>query len=176
MCNGECPVQEEKRRLSEDEKNNTWWSSYNSQSELSTYKLPFIPGGNWNLDNMTISLNATHPSNNLTQFNTHSLYGHTFATNSLIAYKQYFINDRLFLQSRSTFPGSGSSVSQTLGPSQRTWEAMRYQIASIMNSNLFGIPMAGPDTCGTLGNYDEELCARWIQLASFFPYARLNDI
>jgi len=76
MCNGECPVQEEKRRLSEDEKNNTWWSSYNSQSELSTYKLPFIPGGNWNLDNMTISLNATHPSNNLTQFNTHSLYGH----------------------------------------------------------------------------------------------------
>lgn len=36
--------------------------------------LPFIPGL-WNLDNMSLSLNATHPSNNESEYNLHSLFG-----------------------------------------------------------------------------------------------------
>jgi hypothetical protein len=44
----------------------------------STYLLPFIPGFHYggHLDNMSLSLNATHPSlNNETEYNLHSLYG-----------------------------------------------------------------------------------------------------
>jgi hypothetical protein len=48
---------------------------YEDQSIESTYNLPFIPG-KWNLDNMSISLNATHPETGLSEYDTHSLLGH----------------------------------------------------------------------------------------------------
>ena len=55
---------------------------------------------------------------------------------------------------------------------------MKYSIAGVMNMNMFGIPMAGPNTCGSIAapGYDhleqQEICGRWIQLATFFPLAR----
>jgi alpha-glucosidase len=39
---------------------------------------------------------------------------------------------------------------------------MKYSIAGVMNFNMFGIPMVGPDTCGFIGPKDDELCGRWI--------------
>jgi alpha-glucosidase (family GH31 glycosyl hydrolase) len=45
-----------------------------------------------------------------------------------------------------------------------------------MNMNMFGIPHTGADVCGTYGEeIDEELCLRWIQLATFYPLARHNQ-
>ncbi len=39
--------------------------------------------------------------------------------------------------------------------------------------NMFGIPHVGADVCGFKGSKrDDEMCARWIQLASFYPLAR----
>src|SRR5690348_6142628 len=53
---------------------------------------------------------------------------------------------------------------------------MRYSIAGIMNMNMFGIPHAGADVCGFFGKYmDQEMCARWIQLATFYPFARMHQ-
>ena len=61
---------------------------------------------------------------------------------------------------------------------------MRYSIASLMNFNMFGIPHTGAEVCGfsacnnTGGHvcYSEaeqqELCGRWMQLATFYPFAR----
>ena len=60
---------------------------------------------------------------------------------------------------------------------------MKASIAGVMNMNMFGIPMVGPNTCGsfqpnTTDNF-EEICGRWVQLATFYPLARkqnhLND-
>jgi alpha-glucosidase len=67
FCNGECPsgiipVAPNATQELQDVYNGTWWYGYSDQSENSTYKIPFIPGGQWNLDNMSLSLNATHPS------------------------------------------------------------------------------------------------------------------
>jgi len=52
---------------------------------------------------------------------------------------------------------------------------MRYSIAGIMNMNMFGIPQVGADVCGFFGKgRDDELCARWSQLATFYPLARFH--
>lgn len=50
---------------------------------------------------------------------------------------------------------------------------MRLSIAGAMNFNMFGIPMVGPVACQSTNGtaVDDELCARWIQLSSFFPLA-----
>lgn len=55
---------------------------------------------------------------------------------------------------------------------------MKASIAGTMNMNMFGIPMVGPDTCGFFQPADtskddpDEICGRWIQLATFYPFAR----
>jgi len=64
-------------------------------------------------------------------------------------------------------------VAHGLGNEQRTWLDMQLGIAGVMNFNMFGIPMTGPNACGYYGAaLEEELCGRWIQLASMFPLAR----
>lgn len=53
---------------------------------------------------------------------------------------------------------------------------MAYSIAGIMNMNMYGIPQAGADVCGFFGEHkDDEMCARWIQLATFYPFARAHQ-
>ena len=42
---------------------------------------------------------------------------------------------------------------------------MKHSIAGVMNFNMFGVPLTGPETCGYFtdsGNAEDELCARWI--------------
>jgi alpha-glucosidase (family GH31 glycosyl hydrolase) len=58
---------------------------------------------------------------------------------------------RAFVLSRSTFPGSGQYVSTWSGDIHRTWGDMKTSIATIMNSQMFGIPLAGADVCGFYG-------------------------
>jgi len=198
FCNGECPSGETNyskktepitysknfyeflsTNVVDDEQvqNYTWWTSYDSQNEISTYKLPFMPGGQWNLDNMSLSLNAPHPSNGLREYDVHSLFGHVegmVTRNILVNQTATPIKDkRTFLLSRSTFAGSGAYVQHWLGDNNRTWSDMKNSISGVMNFNMFGIPMVGPDTCGFFGaSGEDELCGRWIQLATFYPFAR----
>lgn len=196
VCDGECPNGKAREQLFEknpveEEKfffdepmasskfvNNTWYSSWTGQSEASTYKLPFIPGSK-NLDTISLSLNATHPSNGLNQIDVHSLFGHLEGKIT----REFFNNQttlpaglqdkRPFIQSRSTFAGSGQYVQHGLGENHRTWADMQFGIAGVMNMNMFGIPMAGPTACGFFGAArEDEMCGRWIQLSSMLPLAR----
>ena len=160
--------------------NHTWYFSAKNQTDNSTYYLPFIPG-QYNLDHMAMSLNATHPANNETEYNVHSLFGHMEAkiTREFLTSEGPNPKNRTFTLSRSTFPGSGVHTQHWLGQNHRTWDDLRYSIAGVMNFNMFGIPMVGPDTCGyeSAGletTEEQELCLRWIQAATFFPFARQN--
>lgn len=53
---------------------------------------------------------------------------------------------------------------------------MAHSIAGMMNMNMFGIPHIGADVCGFFGEKkDDEMCGRWIQLATFYPLARTHQ-
>lgn len=159
----------------------TWYTFWPDQSVDSTYFMPFIPM-RYNPDNMTISLNATHPSNNVTEYDAHSLFGHMQAK----TIKQLFIEGKIdhlngklsFILSRSTFAGSGKYTQHWLGDNHRSWDNMRYSIAGIMNMNMFGIPMVGADVCGFFAlpefteEENQEICGRWMQLSTLYPFAR----
>lgn len=122
---------------------------------------------------MTLSLNATHKDDNgkiYQEYDVHSLFG-------LMQQKETYefqkgMNLRPFSLSRSTFASSGRFTSHWLGDNYRTWDYLKYSIAGIFNMNMFGIPHVGADVCGFFGDRDDELCARWVQLATFYPFAR----
>jgi alpha-glucosidase (family GH31 glycosyl hydrolase) len=170
----------------DDYTNRTWYKSYADQSAESTYNLPFSPGRDI-LTASLLSLNATHMDGQ-TEYNLHSLFGHSecMATQKVFSNSSYNTKSprameglRTFILSRSTFAGSGAYAQHWLGDNHRDWKNMQWSIAGTMNFNMFGIPMVGPDTCGFYESEDlknvteqKELCARWIQLATFYPFAR----
>ena len=132
---------------------------------------------------MTLSLNGTHPSRNLSQYDVHNLNGHMQGklTQEILANQTLNpVDKRPFILSRSTFAGSGSYMQHWIGGDQGSWKDLRYTVAQIMNFNMFGIPLSGTNVCGFKNFGDEgtneaeasELCARQVQLSTFMPIAR----
>jgi len=130
-------------------------------------------------DQTTVSVAATHPSitganqevnyHNLNSFMQTKKLAHELMTSAELKAHN---SKRPFLMSDSTFPGSGHFTGSWLSNYRRTWEHMRNSIAGVMNLNMFGVLLAGTEVCGSLGEFDAELCARWTQNAVLFPAVR----
>lgn len=141
--------------------------------------LPYTPG-NRTLIHRSISMTGYHYAENEyghnfhKEYNLHSLWavGESKATYSFLKEK---IRKRPFVVTRASFPGSGMYTSKWLGDNHSTWEDMRYSITGLYNSQLYGIPLNGADMCGFSGDSNEELCLRWMQLGSFYPFSRNHN-
>ncbi|XP_023230572.1 lysosomal alpha-glucosidase-like [Centruroides sculpturatus] len=133
---------------------------------------PYVPGGMEPLCTRTLCM--TCQQNASIHYNVHNLYGfyEAIATNKAL---KTIRKKRPFIISRSTFSGSGYFTGNWDGDIFSNWDNMRWTISSILNYNMFGIPMVGADICGFNGNTTKELCARWSALGAFYPFSRNHN-
>lgn len=99
----------------------------------------------------------------------------TYSAMTSEKYDYQFRTERPFIASETTFSSASGSYAHYLGSFKRSYDWMKHSIEGIMNMNLLGVPLTGADVCGTTGAVDDEmLCARWYQLATFYPIVRNN--
>ena len=122
------------------------------------------------LGTKTVAVSATH-YNNVTEYDAHNLFGLTeqIATNGALSTIRKM---RPFLLSRSSFFSTGVHSAKWTGDNAANWNDLKSSIISVMDFNIFGVPMIGADICGFLGDTNEELCARWIEVGAFYPFVR----
>jgi alpha-glucosidase (family GH31 glycosyl hydrolase) len=139
-----------------------------------TANYPYLPG-NTKLEKFTMCPNAKH-HNNVTHVHVHNYYPNQQAmlTNEYLT--EFKKNEYPFILSRANAPGMGKFAAHWTGDNQSTYKYMQTSIPQIFNFNMFGIPMTGADVCGYGGvNPTEELCAKWMQLGTLYPFARQHS-
>ncbi|CAG9314471.1 unnamed protein product [Blepharisma stoltei] len=139
-------------------------------SQITNLTMPYTPGQDVN-DN-SIDVASIHYGGIL-EYNVHSLFGfgETMAT------YQYFkgLNLRPFIITRSSFVGTGRYAGKWTGDNFSQWSFLAYSITGLFDLGMFGIPFAGADICGFQGNTNEELCSRWMQLGTLYPFSRNHN-
>ncbi|XP_055950266.1 lysosomal alpha-glucosidase-like [Argiope bruennichi] len=133
---------------------------------------PYLPGGNNPLRHRTACMTSKHYKT--IHYNEHNLMGYREAAATNLALKK-IRQKRPFVISRATFLGQGAHSGHWSGDISSTWEDMRYSIPSILNFNLYGVPMVGSDICGFNFNTTVPLCARWQSLGAFYPFSRNHN-
>jgi alpha-glucosidase (family GH31 glycosyl hydrolase) len=108
-------------------------------------------------------------------YNAHSLYGHSMALVTYDALQNLFPEERRYVLTRSSFPGSGHKVGTWTGDNQSFWSHQQWSISQIFEFNLFGFAMVGSDICGFYFNTTAELCQRWQQVGAFYPFSRNHN-
>ncbi|XP_041073054.1 lysosomal alpha-glucosidase-like isoform X3 [Carcharodon carcharias] len=134
---------------------------------------PYVPGvTGGNLRSRTLCMSGKQYLSS--HYNLHNLYGLTEAIASHDALIKV-IGKRPFVISRSTFPSHGHYAGHWTGDISSSWNDMYYTIPAIMLFNMFGVPLVGADVCGFQWSTTEELCVRWTQLGSFYPFMRNHN-
>ncbi|MGG3623081.1 glycoside hydrolase family 31 protein [Bacillus gobiensis] len=104
----------------------------------------------------------------------HNLYGHLENEATYDAWKKSKPNERPFILTRDMFAGSQRYAAIWTGDSMSTWEHLQMSLPMNMNLGLSGASFVGNDIGGFGGQANPELFARWIQLGSFLPFARVH--
>ncbi|WIA35044.1 hypothetical protein OEZ86_003535 [Tetradesmus obliquus] len=105
------------------------------------------------------------------QYDSHNLYGWAEAAATYDALAG-ITKKRPFLLTRSTWAGSGRWAAHWSGDNRADWTNLRWSVPALLQSNLWGMPLAGSDICGFSKQPSEELCARWISAGAFYTFSR----
>ncbi|XP_051839078.1 sucrase-isomaltase, intestinal [Antechinus flavipes] len=108
-------------------------------------------------------------------YDVHNLYGWSQVKPTLDAL-QKTTGKRGIVISRSTYPTGGRWGGHWLGDNYANWDNLDKSIIGMMEFSLFGISYTGADICGFFNNSERELCVRWMQLGSFYPFSRNHNI
>ena len=108
-------------------------------------------------------------------YNLHNMYGHFEAFATYAALKSINSSLRPFVLTRSSFSGTGRVSAHWSGDNRAFWEDMYYSIPNMLNFNMYGVSQVGSDICGFSGDTTSELCTRWMQLGSFYPFMRNHN-
>ena len=114
------------------------------------------------------------------EWNLHSLFGHMEAKATQEALRATRgQNVRTFVLTRSSFSGTGQFAARWNGDNHAEFDDMAMSIPGIITGGIFGFAMVGEDICGFGAPRDpsimEELCTRWMQLGSWYPFARNHN-
>lgn len=107
-------------------------------------------------------------------YNLHNLFGHgeSIATKDSL---ESLTGQRSVVITRSTFAGTGHHAGHWLGDNHSTWADLRYSISGVLTMQMFNIPFVGADICGFALNTTMELCTRWMQLGTLYPFSRNHN-
>ncbi|KAI6119733.1 glycoside hydrolase family 31 protein [Pisolithus croceorrhizus] len=139
-----------------------------------TYPPYAIHNGFGALSAHTVATNATRAGGYL-ELDVHNLFGTMEARATYLALQKVRPGKRPFIIGRSTFVSQGRWAGHWLGDNYSKWEYMYLSIQGVLQFQIYQIPMVGADTCGFIGNTDEELCNRWMQLSAFMPFYRNHN-
>ena len=84
------------------------------------------------------------------------------------------LQKRPFVISKSNSFGSGKYSFHLFGDNESKNTDIKYSISSIFTYNIFGIPFTGADICGYDKKANSDLCTRWFNIGSFYPFMRNN--
>jgi alpha-glucosidase len=82
---------------------------------------------------------------------------------------------RPFLLSRSTTFGSNRFGFHWTGDNYANFTFLKNSITSNFMFGLWGVQMIGSDICGFGGNTTVEICSRFFQVGSLYPFARNHN-
>ena len=143
--------------------------------------IPYIPGyreDHPTIRGRTLSENCYSTAVDENKF----LYGYNFKP--MLNYMQNvytnknlvkILGTRPFILSRSTTLSHGRNAFHWLGDNDSKYEDMRNGLNGIFQFQIYGIPMTGDDICGFNRESWDEICARWMSLGAFFPFARNHN-
>lgn len=144
-----------------------FWNQYNKQIEIGV-------AGWWG----DLGEPETHPEDmyhiNGKAFEVHNMYAHEWAKMLSDKYEENYPETRLFHLNRSGATGTQRySIFPWSGDVSRSWSGFQAQLPLMLNMSLCGLGYISSDLGGfALGEKDEELYTRWLQMGVFNPIFR----
>lgn len=102
----------------------------------------------------------------------HNLYGLLMCQATHEALRKARPDKRPFILTRAGFAGIQRYAAVWTGDNSSWWEHLAASMPMCLNLGMSGIPFAGVDVGGFLGDAEGELFVRWVQLGCFLPFFR----